>query len=481
MSDSIKQKFFGAVKSVNQKVKDLMEESTSPRPTPKTTPRPSPSVSPGVQMMRKSDKSEKLPDDEIRALRLICTVQSYEWGKMGRRSLVGQLAEAGATDEKIEESKPYAELWMGTHPKGPNYVLLPGNKGHLLSDYLEKNPYLVGEALQQRFKSGGLPFLFKILSVEKALSIQMHPTKEMAAELHVKDPKNYPDDNHKPEMAIALTPFHVLIGFRPLEELLMFIRTIPEFRRVIGEETCILVERGLTSPIQDDQLNGLKLAFRSLMEADKTILSVEGTQLYKYYSNLRKDTGKLFQEYGHVFIQLWEDYPGDVGCFCVFFMNYIIVQPGEAIFLGPNNPHAYLSGDCVECMATSDNVVRAGLTPKFRDVETLTELVDYSSGPGEDFKFSLTHDTEDVWTSYYLPPVAEFGVARTEIPDANAIYRLPELGSASIIICISGSARCSIAEEPIEKGTVWLLPASTEAEIRITEGPIVIYRAFAQV
>ena len=66
-------------------------------------------------------------------------------------------------------------------------------------------------------------------------------------------------------------------------------------------------------------------------------------------------------------------------------------------------------------MANSDNVVRAGLTPKFRDVETLTELVDYSSGPGEDFKFSLTHDTEDVWTSYYLPPVAEFGVARTEV------------------------------------------------------------------
>ena len=69
------------------------------------------------------------------------------------------------------------QLWMGTHPKGPNYVLLPGNKGHLLSDYLDKNPYLVGEALQQRFKSSGLPFLFKILSVEKALSIQMHPTK----------------------------------------------------------------------------------------------------------------------------------------------------------------------------------------------------------------------------------------------------------------------------------------------------------------
>lgn len=69
----------------------------------------------------------------------------------------------------------------------------------------------------------------------------------------------------------------------------------------------------------------------------------------------------------------------------------------------------------MECMANSDNVVRAGLTPKFRDVQTLLDLVDYSYGPGEDYKFPLTHDNEDVWTSYYLPPVSEFGVARTEV------------------------------------------------------------------
>lgn len=66
-------------------------------------------------------------------------------------------------------------------------------------------------------------------------------------------------------------------------------------------------------------------------------------------------------------------------------------------------------------MANSDNVVRAGLTPKYRDVDTLVKYVDYSCGPGEDFKFPLTHDSEDVWTSYYLPPVAEFGVSRTEV------------------------------------------------------------------
>ncbi|OQV22105.1 Mannose-6-phosphate isomerase [Hypsibius exemplaris] len=473
MSESIKSKFFGAVKNVNQKVKDLLDESTSP------------CASPAVRMMQKPPPaavSDGNMEDEIRALRLICSVQKYEWGKPGRSSLVAQLAESGATDEKIDDSKPYAELWMGTHPKGPCYVLLPGNKGHLLSDYLEKNTYLLGDALIQRFGGeNGLPFLFKVLSINKALSIQMHPTKEHAEQLHKRDPKNYPDSNHKPELAIALTPFQALIGFRPLIEILNFIRMIPELRAVLGEETCVRVEKGMTGPIQDDQLKALKMAFTTLMQADHATLLTQGTNLFKYFKAMSTDHKNLFQEHGHIFLQLWEEFPGDVGCFCVFFMNHIILQPGEAIFLGPNNPHAYLKGDCVEVMANSDNVVRAGLTPKFRDVDVLTEYVDYSQGPGEDYKFPLTHDNDDVWTSYYLPPVSEFGVARTEIPDANAIYTLPELGSASILLCLTGSAKCSIAEENIEKGTVWLLPANTEAEIRILEGPIVLYRAFAQV
>ncbi|XP_055330939.1 mannose-6-phosphate isomerase-like [Paramacrobiotus metropolitanus] len=483
MSESIKSKFFGAVKDVREKVKELMIDSTSPGPSPRPSPKPSPKPSP------RASPAVKIMDDEIKALRLICSIQQYDWGKVGRSSIVAQLAEAGATDEKIDEGKPYAELWMGTHPKGPCYILLPNNQGHLLGDYLQKNDYLIGDALSQQFGTDGLPFLFKVLSVDKALSIQIHPDKDEAGVLHRRDGKNYPDANHKPEMAIALTPFQALIGFRPLAEILVFIRTIPELRSVIGEETCILVEKGLTSPLQDDQVNALKKAFSSLMEADKGLVADEGQKLNRYFMNLRVDhanqagtrSGGVFQDHGHIYIQLYADFPGDVGCFCVFFMNHITLQPGEAIFLGPDVPHAYLKGDLVECMANSDNVVRAGLTPKFRDVETLLELVDYSYGPGEDYKFPLTHDNDDVWTAYYLPPIAEFGVARTEIPEANAIYTLPELGSASIVLCLTGSARCSIAEEPIEKGTVWLLPANTEAEIRITEGPIVLFRAFAQV
>jgi mannose-6-phosphate isomerase len=65
----------------------------------------------------------------------------------------------------------------------------------------------------------------------------------------------------------------------------------------------------------------------------------------------------------------------------VFFLNYVVLDPGEALFLAPNEPHSYLFGDGVEIMAASDNVVRAGLTPKFKDVDTLLDMLTYRCGP----------------------------------------------------------------------------------------------------
>lgn len=76
-------------------------------------------------------------------------------------------------------------------------------------------------------------------------------------------------------------------------------------------------------------------------------------------------------------LRLEMQYPSDVGVIAAFFLNLVKLNPGEALFLGANEPHAYLSGECVECMATSDNVVRAGLTPKHRDVQTLCSMLTY--------------------------------------------------------------------------------------------------------
>lgn len=155
------------------------------------------------------------------------SLKCYPWGKLGSNSLVAQLAISSGCD--IDEQKPYAELWMGAHPSGPS-IIISGTKNEnpqvapeSLQDFISKNPDVLGSSIKSRFGSNTLPFLFKVLSVEKALSIQAHPNKELAVALHSKDPANYPDDNHKPEMALAVTPFEVLCGFRRLDEINNFI------------------------------------------------------------------------------------------------------------------------------------------------------------------------------------------------------------------------------------------------------------------
>ena len=131
------------------------------------------------------------------------TVQAYAWGMIGSQSLVAQLASKSST---IDSTQPYAEYWMGTHPKGQSY--LEDSTGKTLKEYLGKD----------------LPFLFKVLSVRTALSIQAHPNKEHARILHQQNPKEYPDDNHKPEMAVALTQFECLCAFRPYEQINGFLQ-----------------------------------------------------------------------------------------------------------------------------------------------------------------------------------------------------------------------------------------------------------------
>jgi mannose-6-phosphate isomerase len=77
---------------------------------------------------------------------------------------------------------------MGTHPSSPSIVKKSSKP---LSEVLSSTPSLLGENVAKKFGKGELPFLFKILSIQKALSIQAHPDKPLARELHARDPKNY--------------------------------------------------------------------------------------------------------------------------------------------------------------------------------------------------------------------------------------------------------------------------------------------------
>lgn len=129
--------------------------------------------------------------------------------------------------------------------------------------------------------------------------------------------------------------------------------------------------------------------------------------------------------------RLHSQFPYDNGILMVYFLNYLKLKPSEAIFLGANEPHAYLFGgkmlithfffqifnvnvlDCVECMACSDNVVRAGLTPKFIDVDTLCSMLIYDGAPPENKLYSPI--CEDEFSVIFRPPVPDFAVVQIQV------------------------------------------------------------------
>lgn len=323
--------------------------------------------------------------------RLDSGFQQYDWGKIGSNSAVAQFAAHSNKDVSIKESEPYAELWMGTHHKVPSY-----NKEtrESLSDIIKSNPNtFLNEEIIKKFESTNtLPFLFKVLSIEKVLSIQAHPDKSLAKILHANDPKNYPDDNHKPEMAVAVTDFEGFCGFKPLNEIADELEKIPEFRDIVGEEVSKeFVENikvGSVAPgSEEDKSNRalLQKVFTKVMTASDEFIAEKADLLVKRAEESPESFNK--SDLPALIQFLNKQFPKDVGLFCgCLMLNHCKLKAGEAIFLQAKDPHAYISGDIIECMAASDNVVRAGFTPKFKDVKNLCEMLTYQYGSVESQK-----------------------------------------------------------------------------------------------
>jgi mannose-6-phosphate isomerase len=124
--------------------------------------------------------------DNMTVFQLAVGAQCYEWGKTGRNSKVALYAQVNPTFV-LDEVKPYAELWMGTHPSCPSSRL---DTGESLLSILRKNPELLGQKVRDKF-GDDLPFLFKVLAINKALSIQAHPDKRLAERLHTERPDIY--------------------------------------------------------------------------------------------------------------------------------------------------------------------------------------------------------------------------------------------------------------------------------------------------
>ena len=377
-------------------------------------------------------------------------IQGYDWGSHDAlTTLFGIPNPAG---------KPQAELWMGAHPNGCSEVTLAGDV-QKLSTLIESAPAAVlGDATVARF--GSLPFLFKVLCAEKALSIQVHPSKAQAEAGFAKEeaagisPKaanrNYKDPNHKPELVFALTPYQAMNGFRAIPAILALFDAMA--LPALAELTAALRQS------QDEA--GLQHFFHQMLILDGARKEEALAGLLAYAAARQDD------ETFALITSLAAQYPGDVGLFSPLLLNVVTLQPGQAMYLDACTPHAYVRGTGLEIMANSDNVLRAGLTPKYIDVAELLDCTRCLPKPDDQI---------------LLAPHLEGAVKHFEVPVPDFTFSVYPAGehalttaSAEILFAIDGTVTLQQGEQSLrlEKGQSAFVPATTGSYQLLAEGRV---------
>jgi mannose-6-phosphate isomerase len=370
--------------------------------------------------------------------KLDCVVQDYAWGAT---DYIPRLLNI-----ENKENKPFAELWMGAHAKAPSIVK---STREALNKAIESNPTeMLGLECAHVFNNK-LPYLFKVLSSKKPLSIQSHPNLQQAklgyqqeneAGIALNDfYRNYKDDNHKPELICALTEFHAMCGFRKADEI------IKNFK------VCKL-DHYLDSFIlftENKDKQSLKLLFSEILNS-KGIK--KGRLLNGLITNLYYLDDVLTQYWIEEMLEL---YPNDIGALSPLFLNTFILKPGEAIYLKAGILHAYLRGTGIEIMANSDNVLRGGLTPKNIDVKELLSILDTSMTTPE----IQSKNQNDKVINYHIP-INEFSLKRINLKGNHTIVN----NKPSIALLINGSISICTDKECLnfDKGEVAFIPGSIQ-------------------
>lgn len=347
------------------------------------------------------------------------------------------------------QQQPQAEVWVGAHPKAPSQVMFPD--GQIPLDHLiTGQPHAVlGARSIQRF-GPRLPFLFKILSARKALSIQVHPDLaqaeagyeyEEAVGIPLNAPeRNYRDANHKPELLYALTPFVGLIGFRPIGEIVRLLN-------MIGEQQLLQ----WAARLQAEGENALAAFYSWLLLLPRKeiahLLSAAGPSLQFQLEPAFAEVQRLAQ-----------DHSDDSGILAPLVLNLVSLVPGEAIYIPARTPHAYLRGTGVEVMACSDNVLRAGLTTKHIAPDELLTTVIFRSMQPEIMNPPVINAEQR-----FSVPVDDFelSILRLQHGDIFPVGLLPE---AELLYGLKGhiTLRNAQGEQwPLTPATAVLLPAAS--------------------
>jgi mannose-6-phosphate isomerase len=348
------------------------------------------------------------------------TVKHYDWG--GCFFIPSLL---GITNTAQE---PFAEYWLGVHPQADCQVIQADGSVRLLRDYFSTmSPAALGEYVARRF--GTLPYLLKALDVKNMLSIQVHPSKADAIKdfqlenekgIPLDSPqRNYKDKNHKPELMVAMGDFWLLHGFKPEPEMKRTLADTPELRSLL--------------PVFEQ--SGYRGLYKKVMEMPQQEVNTQLQPLLDRILPLYRD-GKLKRsqaDYWAAKAALSFSQPGqtDRGIYSVYLFNLVELHRGEAIFQDAGVPHAYLEGQNVEIMASSDNVLRGGLTTKHVDVAELLKHVKCEATHPKVFK-----GEKNGARVIYKTPAPDFELSSFILHDADSVSFIPS--TAEILLLVDG-------------------------------------------
>ncbi len=402
------------------------------------------------------------------ALRLECGVQHYAWGERAETGTTPYIADLLGIDPPPEQ--PFAELWIGAHPQMPARVVHADGTRQALNDYIAQHPHdCLGPNLLQRGVRE-LPFLLKILTCTRPLSIQAHPDRRLAARLHRRDPAHYPDPNPKPEIAIGLRGLRAICRFRPAGDVARAFQAHPALRAFFSADSAPAAAGEETAG-----RDWLRRAYAHWMRAPQAECVRVLEALRRSWEAIPSERRSERQAW---FLKLLAACPGDRGVLSVLFFNLIHLAPGEGIFIAPGEPHAYLEGAIIECMGNSNNVVRAGLTPKFMDTEVLLEMLDYQEGPPR----TLPGREIAPGVRRYAGNAPEFRVDVLTGP-AGAIRDWPESGAPGVMLVLEGEVDIHFPTAPeldqaARRGSAWFIPAAAPpCELRCRKAAKVVAAA----
>jgi len=370
-------------------------------------------------------------------------IKNYEWGST---SLIPDFM--GFANP---ETKPVAEVWMGTHPGGPSRVETQS-----------------GEKDLREVHSAGVPYLMKLLAARQALSIQSHPNLEQAKDGFAREneqgvaltdgKRNYKDPNHKPEVIVALEgPFCGMAGFRQIAAIradFAALKALASGPLPVLDELDAALEKG-----------GLKALTRAVLSLDREAWKIQEPVLAGAFAQWSSPLAPWFPK-------LQKTYAGDPSMLFCIILNLFVLQPGEAIFTPAGCLHAYLEGFGLELMAASDNVLRGGLTPKAIDKDELERVVIFEAGDPDFMKPVLASSGEEVFT----PSVPDFRLGCLKGQDK--IFHLGSVTSPWILVVAEGSACLQQGAESLslKKGeSAVVLPG---ADVTVTVQGLV-YRAWS--